>query len=170
MALLGGISSPADPRDSRKRRRKKRRDCWRHAKHYCVKRAPREDIPPSPEYSGEQSQPRKKPTLIRGGYFHTFRRERDFLKAFDKATIEISNNEDLRYLRGVYYRVLPKLFHWISYGPDRDLLFEIEAILYTSICAYRYGSGLSNGISRLTCRFKAIHQNQQQKSVVQQQD
>lgn len=89
----------------------------------------------------------------RGEYFHKLRLERCSLKSLTKVKPDFTKKAEVRNLRQVYYCILPRLFSLLWYGPDRDLLFQVEQIYYDWVNTSRLVNGIRVSANRLNCRF-----------------
>lgn len=111
-------------------------------------------------------QPQKK--VFRGVYFRTFRRERRVLSDLLKRRIYLlkgqrCNNDscdtphtpkkEYRFARYVYYRILPRLYRWLYYEPDRVAVDAIEDKYYHTIVGYNCLSTAPFVSKRLKERF-----------------
>lgn len=97
----------------------------------------------------------------RGIYFKIFRKERDILNRvwkypyFPEQHDLISEsdcgskecrgdhcaNAEYRLARHVYYRILPRLFRFMFYGPDYYRVHELEEYLFNAIAVRRFLKG-----------------------------
>jgi hypothetical protein len=83
----------------------------------------------------------KETTKYRGDYFKYYRVERKLLKELSSGCRLYYGRRWENYYRKVYYCILPKLFNRLGWGPDRDLLREVEWFYFTLLFAARWGVG-----------------------------
>lgn len=108
----------------------------------------------------EQDNGEVRATKHRGKYFKTLRFERNSLHLLSRARPSFcGSRRERRNIRHIYYNILPKLFLLLWWGPDRDLLHEVESIYYTWLNITRLSSGNEHEADRLDCRFYPLIPN-----------